>query len=262
MGCRILIIDNDPDLSAQNVFLDVAKDTSVHMSYLSERRVGVGHARNAALESLAEHESILFFDDDQVPGGNWLHAFVEALADWPDAVLTGPVRPQLPALSPAWAEGAWAWGTREGDHGQLVRMAGFGNLLIPQTVLSAYQPRVPESFVLGPGEDTVVTLGLSRAGVHIRHVAGADAVEPIPPARLEKKWILARGEAEARAWAKTTKYLGLSRIRLWLSAGKAILGAVGNCAIGIIGRDEKRLLQGQRLFSRVLGYIKYTISGL
>lgn len=257
--CRILVVDNDPDKSALPIFEAALEGSAAGLSYLSEPRTGVGNARNAALGFIGADESILFFDDDQTPNIRWLSVFLQARENWPDTVLTGAVRPLLPKNAPLWTEGAWAWGAREGVHGEILRMAGFGNLLIPQSVLSRYQPRIPESFTSGSGEDTVVTLDLHSRGVPIRFVEGADAVEPVPFDRLTKRWVFDRCQTEALAWAKTTDFLDMPKGRLWLSAAKAAFLSVTNIVFGVICRSEKRIVRGQSLFARVVGYAKYAI---
>ena len=69
---------------------------------IEEQRLGLSHARNAAVTA-ARGRYIAWIDDDVLVGPGWLEAYADAIADRPQAAFFGgPIRPWFENEPPAW----------------------------------------------------------------------------------------------------------------------------------------------------------------
>lgn len=69
---EVIIVDNCPDASARTTVLGLADSTLI---YVHEPQSGVVHARNRAVRT-ARGTYVIFLDDDEVPGAEWLDAWL------------------------------------------------------------------------------------------------------------------------------------------------------------------------------------------
>ncbi|SDT01801.1 Glycosyltransferase, GT2 family [Nocardioides scoriae] len=248
----LLVVDNDPSCSARPVA------ESVGAAYVVEPRRGVGNARNRALGFARELGgpvvALVFFDDDQAPAPGWYQAFLRAHARWPEAILSGPVQPDLGFDVPDWAAGGWPWRRPDHPDGARVPMSGDGNVLLPAAVLARPECRYAATFAQGMGQDTELFTRLRRAGADIRHVAGAAAQEDVTPDRRELGWVLDRARRAADAWASVTREehpWGRARValavgaRAWGSVRRARRGDAEARARQQVVRAELRTLVGR-----------------
>lgn len=198
----VVVVDNDPELSARQVTLAAAAgDLEVH--YLTEPSPGVALVRTRLLaEAVKLRRNLFFLDDDQVPSLNWFTSMVDAQARRPEAILAGPVNYVLPADAPSWTRSGH-FRRPEHDNDTLLDATGFGNCVLPLSALSAPGlGRVDADFAQSGGEDTEYMWRARRAGVEIRWVAGATVEEVVPTERVTKAALRAKyvrnGETLAR----------------------------------------------------------------
>lgn len=88
---EILVVNNDPEASnvEEKLAAEFADDERVR--YLHEPRIGVSHARNAAIGN-ANGSIVVFADDDVVVDRNWVSAIVDVFVRRPEtACVTGPI---------------------------------------------------------------------------------------------------------------------------------------------------------------------------
>jgi hypothetical protein len=258
---RLLIVDNDSEGSAKPTvdFLQSAFD-GVEMAYVVEARGGVGYARNRAFSERRAGEWLIFFDDDQLPGAEWLGSFWAVLKEGRQGMWSGPVTPVFDTDTPGWGGEGWPWGSERGllADGSDQMSAGFGNILMSPACLDHPACRVTEEFLEGPGEDTLVTLALRRVGFVITFVSAPRATEKVEKSRLTKEWVLARSYAGGRAWAKAMSTRGVGGMaRVVLSALKAaVTGSF--CALSASGPSddsEELRMRGRTDFARARGLL-------
>src|SRR6478735_3338176 len=73
-GLHVLVVDNDPDRSAEAVFCAFAKKAGLPATYLVEAERGIPHARNRCLAEASRlmADILVFIDDDETPSRQWL----------------------------------------------------------------------------------------------------------------------------------------------------------------------------------------------
>lgn len=230
----VVIVDNDPDSSAQSVALEV---WHMRVHYLQEPSPGVAQVRTRAMEFSAEMAAgLIFLDDDQTPDPGWYEAFLKAHALDPKAVLAGPVYYNLPAGSPEWARGGYFQRPEHADRA-LIPSTGFGNCLIPPHVLALPgMRRVDDLFAQSGGEDTEYMWRASRAGVEIRWCSDASTQENVPIERVTPAAVRARlvrnGETMARLRMRESS-------RIVIAAG-----GVARILVGLAGLTYTSLTPG------------------
>ena len=258
---RIMVVDNDANSSALEVVETVARaHPQLRIEYLNEPRRGIGHARNMAFSAVREGEWLIFFDDDQIPNGRWLNAFMQEREN-PDAqVIFGPVTPEFGTALPHWGSGGWAWGASRSEltDRHLYRTTGFGNVMFASVVLGSESCRVPLPFHTGPGEDTAVSLALATEGFKIMYCAGASAVELIGPERMTVAWVVDRSRASGAVWRRLALAGSVPRWRVNGYAIKAILQGAYMAILSFVRIGERGLylVQARRRFAFAKGALK------
>lgn len=254
---RLLVIDNDDQMTARPIVSELRqKNPDAAIEYISMPKPGVGNARNAAFTRARPHESLIFFDDDQQPCENWLSALLAGHEKFSEDILVGPVVPVLPDDSPSWAKGAWAWGQREMPDGTIRQLAGFGNILFPPNAIASGLCRVPDDFLRGMGEDTLITGSLTNAGFVIRQVAEARAHEPVAADRLSVDWIRKRAQVSGETWVRVVRYNNASPIRLAFSMLKLLVSFMIFRMRAIVSSDPTSGVRAAVALSRLQGYVR------
>ena len=140
-GCpfEILVVDNGSVDSTATVVAEVARRSSVPVTYLTEEKPGKSHALNTAIGH-ARGELLAFTDDDVLPSPGWLAAFAQAFSETDADYAAGRILPLWEAPPPRWltpslygvlavSDGGTRRLTLNGNHDQV--MCG---ILIPQSV--------------------------------------------------------------------------------------------------------------------------------
>lgn len=181
----VLIVDNDPGRSAEQVVNNFNPDSNLSIVYTHATPQGISTARNVALDFAGERAlPVLFIDDDELPEPQWLLAMLSTCERFPSAIIAGPVRPEFAGELPNWAPNGSFWRRREYADGQSVRLpVGAGNTLFP-TKVTVGALRFDHDFDLVGAEDTHFTLKWLQAKEQIVWSAEAVAVEHIPVERL------------------------------------------------------------------------------
>ena len=99
---EIVVVDNGSTDGTPSV-VSSADGCGVRLRYVYEPRLGLSHARNAAIAA-AEGDLVAFLDDDAVPAAAWLETVVETFsrADVRIGCLQGHVEPVWAAPRPKW----------------------------------------------------------------------------------------------------------------------------------------------------------------
>ena len=227
---RILVVDNEAG-SVLNAELGRFVDEGVKIDYLPEPVKGIGHARNRAFSDCKPSEWLIFFDDDQRPEPSWLTSYVKVLGTSQEGLWVGPVTPRFIQEVPSWGGSGWPWGAERAHYadGANRTSAGFGNILFSPDVLASSLCRVADDFLVRPGEDTSVSVGLVRSGFKITFLASAAATEVVVTGRMTRSWVLSRANTDGETWGLIRRTHGLAGLLgLTISAAKATLLGVAH----------------------------------
>lgn len=188
----VLVVEND-EIARSREVVDGFADT-LAIRHVLEPRPGIPAARNRAVEeALAEDPDwIAFVDDDEFVDPDWLRAYERAMADYPDAVLTGPRRRVYPADTPFWLPpelGVYGYPDRA-----RIETTYTANTFAPAAVFRSdgHGLRFDEAFQFTGGSDSDLFGRYTAAGGTIVWVADAIVSEDVPAARLSFGWNFTR----------------------------------------------------------------------
>ena len=194
-------------------------DARLPIRQVSEEIPGLSHARNRAITAVTG-DYIVWTDDDVKVDRNWLIAYADAFACWPDAaVFGGKILPVLEEPVPSWFR------DNLDTLGGLLAFRDFGNAPLPLSIADEripfganYAVRTAEqraffynpALGVGPGqsrlgEETTVLLSILKAGNSGRWVPGSVVYHQIPLSRLTLDYV----SSYYRAVGETDAYLGL-----------------------------------------------------
>jgi len=195
VGADVLVIDNDPAGSAREI-------AAAHpVRYVHEPRPGIAAARNRALAEAGRAAALVFIDDDELPGDEWLARLVAAWRRWSCAAVSGPVRAEFGPPPPAWVRASGAFDRRRRASGTVVDGAPTNNLLLDLRTVRDLDLRFDERFGLTGGEDTMFSHTLRQRGGEIRWCDDAEVIEPVAADRATRGWVLRRGYRAGTTWA-------------------------------------------------------------
>ncbi|AXS80110.1 glycosyltransferase family 2 protein [Dechloromonas sp. HYN0024] len=231
---EIIVVDNDASGSARQIVEQVAQRfPELAIRYEIETNQGISYARNRTV-SLATGQFLAFIDDDEWAVDNWLTDLMACIkASGADAVL-GPVIPQYPADSHAWAiksrffeRPRFATGTMIGCD-----TCRTGNALVRADRLNARQPHpFDERLALSGGEDHDFFKWCASEGGRFVWCDTAEVNEAVPLHRQDLRFILERCfRTSTRYWRD--EYAVRSQ---WWALYKAIAGLIGGPSLILLG---------------------------
>jgi succinoglycan biosynthesis protein ExoM len=240
---ELVVVDNDPERSAEQLIAEVALSASLPVRYVSERRAGISHARNAGVAA-AQGRYVVFLDDDEVAGSGWLSSLLGTARDYEADIVVGPVRPFYPrgVVVPRYAQKIYDRDARV-PTGSVVRSSGIGNaLLLRDRCLAAALPFDPKLGLSG-GEDALFFGRLRDQGRKCVWCAEAAVTETIPADRLEPAYLLRRAFRGGQTTAYVPSALDHPRWQLvlrWMAVGAAQVCLYGpwGVVLRLCGRDE------------------------
>lgn len=179
---QILIVDNDPALSARSV-VDLERHRYVHVP-----EPGVSNARNAALDA-AQGELLVFIDDDELPLSDWPAEVIKPILATEADLVSGPVISSLPDEAPAWLLPFFQRDEAPAGPATWLRS---GNLALRLAAVRAAGIRFDPSFNETGGEDVAFSHGLRAKGLRLRWSSKGGVVERVPSDRCSPGWIVDR----------------------------------------------------------------------
>ncbi len=148
--------------------------------------------RNAILRAAKLHDVLIFVDDDQVTFPGWLGEFLKMRDRYPEALVSGEVRYQLPIGADGYVR-AWYLRKLSTRNEQPLKSTGTGNLLIPMSVLGKLgNAEFDIRFGTMGGEDTDFVYRLTMAGVEIIYAKHAYVHETVPATRATRRAVRQR----------------------------------------------------------------------
>ncbi|WP_405218074.1 glycosyltransferase family 2 protein [Agrococcus sp. Ld7] len=193
---RLLLVDNDPDRSAEQAA------AALGVTYLPEPLPGISAARQAALDAARADELVVMIDDDLVPEPGWLGGLIEAWRGHTPTVVMGYVRYVWPEGTDPWiAAGGFMRRTRF-PTGTALSALATGNVLIDVAQARALGITFDLSLGLSGGDDLEFGRALLAAGGTIVASAESVARDEIVPERTSlafvRKRAICQGQIRAR----------------------------------------------------------------
>jgi succinoglycan biosynthesis protein ExoM len=266
---EVIVIDNDPSLSASGVCRSAEFPTPVR--HVGESRRGIVHVRNRAISEASGSEFLAFLDDDEVPCEMWLDELLATQARFRADVVAGPTRPVYEQGLPEWVKRGNFFERPQHDTGTSLEFCASGNVLVRTEVF----PRVgkfDDNFQLTGGEDTQFFLRVRRAGYMIVWSNEAVVWEAVPRDRATLDWILRRGYQCGNSWSLAEMSIETSlkyrALRLFKGSAHVIAGLAGTVSGLFLGRiafarNLRRAFLGAGMLAGLAGkkYLAYQSAG-
>jgi succinoglycan biosynthesis protein ExoM len=243
---EIVVIDNDPDGSAQPIVRAIAAQSPAPIRYVHEQRPGISHARNTGV-ARAAGRYLAFLDDDEEADPDWLAHFFATLQKFAADAVVGPVLPRFPAEAgeiDAYRRRVYTRDARVPTGTPLLRW-NIGNSIFDKArCFVGAEPFLPRLGRTG-GEDTVFLRQLTRRGGKMVWCGEAVAWETVPPDRLEADYLLRRAFRGAQTTTfvcTTVKPRELGRALRLMAAGSVQLALYGPAALLLKAVKHERWL--------------------
>ena len=255
----VVVVDNDPDGSAENLVTRLAVSFPHPLSYFAETRKGLANARNAALTYARQQkiERLAFIDDDEMASEGWLQSLLDTMDETRATLVAGPTYPLFQAPPTNWTP-IPAYAYIPHFKGLVAVDASSANILIDlEKVAFGFDPVFNES----GGEDTEFVARILKSGGDIGWAPGAIVWDAIPVERMQAKWLLRRwfrtGVTEAKIEALRSSIVGgrvrnLSRglVRVGFGSLRVIVGAASAISSG-----PAKLVASGYTICRGVGYL-------
>jgi len=230
---RVLVVDNDPEGSAEAVCAAARTNLRVPIDYRLEPRRGIPFARNAAVRHVgASADFLAFVDDDEVPDPTWMDELLFTQVRHQADVVSGPIVPHYEDPPPAWIVRGGFFQRERQPSGSSLTVARTGNVLIRTSLFQAMDTLFDERLALTGGSDTHFFLRVWRAGFKMVWADEALITEWVSGARLTPAYVLRRGFRTGNTRglyerdfgrARGQRGVGVLRATWWIAKGSFLL---------------------------------------
>jgi glycosyltransferase involved in cell wall biosynthesis len=255
---NILIVDNDGTGENKKVIDKAKADSPFPIKMVTEKNKGLSFARQKAIKETKKEDALIFIDDDEVAGPDWLDSFLKTWTLLGVHVLAGPVTAIMPAKSPAWATSLIYSHDRTGETGYLTHHAYTNNSLVSREAIDAVDPAFPPEFNTTGCEDTYFYMRLAQLGYPSVFCKEARVFEFVPESRVKLSWLLQRSYRIGSCQTMINKQLfGIPRATILLLGHSSInlLRCIKQVALGCLFCQTNRIATGFRHFSATAGMI-------
>lgn len=256
---QVLVVDNDPDRSGEPV---CAASGVTGLRYVHEPVAGIAAARNRALAEAARDDVLVFIDDDERPGPDWLPRMLSTYEETGRVGVVGPVVSSFTAPLSPWVAAGRFFDRRRLATGSPVDVAATNNLLLDLHRVRACGVRFDEAFGLSGGSDTLFVRELVRAAGPLVWCDEAPVTDVVPAARCTRAWVTRRAFRTGNSWSRTAVVLErgpgsrLRRRTTLTAAGTARLAAgLLRLLAGTVLPDLGRRARGTRTLLRGAGMV-------
>jgi hypothetical protein len=223
---RIVVVDNDPDRSAEAV----ARSSDVE--YLSEARPGIAAVRQAALDAASTEELVVMIDDDVVPEPGWLAGLTEVWESARATAVVGFVQYVWPDGTDPWiAAGGFLRRNRPAS-GTLLSSLSTGSVLFDAAEMRRLGVEFDRSLGLAGGEDMLIGRDILAGGGTIVAASESVARDEIPASRATKDFVRRRTISQGQARTAMNVRSGGTVRRL---AGRVLALAGGSVRFVVFG---------------------------
>lgn len=256
---QVLIVDNDPDAGARAQ----VESFGGGVRYEHAAEAGIASARNVALDAAAEHDLLVFIDDDERPVPDWLDLMLAEWARTEAAAVVGPVISEFATQPEAWVEAGRFFDRRRLATGTTITVAATNNLLLDLRVVRRLGLRFDLRFGLTGGSDTLFTRQLHDGGGRLVWCDEAVVTDVVPAKRLTRQWVLQRAFRSGNSWATTSAALApatlpsqvATRAKVAASGVPRVLGGAARLGAGTVLRRLDLRAKGLRTVARGAGMI-------
>jgi len=219
-GFDLEIVVADDSLNGAALALLATLDDQSRLHLIASAAKNISMARNACLtHSMGEY--IVFIDDDEVPGYEWLQNLVQVAENNGADAVQGSVVGSYPDEAPGWASKLRPFDKAYGQTGDRIQVGSTCNLLFRRSSLSKRSLQFSSVFGQSGGEDTDFCYRLTASGGSIVCSPEAVVFENVPLERLTFKHLIRRYARGGHTYASVV----LAR-QSWLRRGVEVCKAL------------------------------------
>ena len=264
---QVLVVDNDPEASAQDAVAEVrrrdAERSERRLRYVVEPTVGIAAARNRALAEAEGARLLVFIDDDERPVPGWLTALVRCHAEHDATAVAGAVVPDVGRIEDPWIRDGGFFVRQRHRTGDLQPAASTANLLIDlQRVEALGGISFDPGLGLTGGSDTLYTREIVARGGRIVWCDDAVVTDHIRSARLSRSWVLQRHFRAGNGWSRIEVRLAKGPVRrlavrlrmTGVGSARVVVGGL-RATYGRLRGSYRHRARGSRTVARGVGMV-------
>lgn len=254
---EVLVIEGDPDRSAESVVAEVASTTEMPMRYVVHQPTGLARARARALAETPPGGILAFADDDEEVDTDWPAGLIRTMRETGAHLVAGHVVRRVPAGAPAGPAAALLRRTTH-PHGAKMIAAPTANLAIDVDAVRGVGVDFDPAYDHSGGEDSAFTSSAVRAGLTIRWSEVGVLSEHVPAERLTESWMRTRARHGAATWLQVqagARHPLVHRAIVVASAIGWALRGVARRFLGAVTGREVMAFDGKLDLARVRGAV-------
>lgn len=264
---KIIIVDNDPAMTARSVVEEFAATTRWPVQYVGEPTPGIAAARNRVVREAIGATYLAIVDDDEAIQSDWPAGLIRIAEQEGSDMVGGPVHPDLSAApSDEWMTQPDMFGRSGQADGAAVEHVSTANCLVRLDLTERIGPTLFDLRLgLSGGSDWHLSQRIREEGGSLHYSSSAATREFFPADRIALGWLSRRWR---RAGSTSIVLLRLSHeglpatkvmsLVLQRVALKLLVGAAMITTAPVRPPARQRRWQGVRQIMLALG----TIEGL
>lgn len=258
----MIVVDNDEKQSARPITAEFGTNPAFTMKYVSEPRLGIPVARNAALDAIpADADFFCFLDDDEFPSDVWLEELLRAQHKTQADCIHAVVEPVFEDPSREWIIKSGVFdGPRRPDLAPIGEAAS-NNVMVRVSFLRQAGLRFDERMLVTGGSDYLFFRQGVERGMRTFWSAKAVVHEDIPPNRTTGKWLFQRNFRYGNTFAVAERILGGQKLlakRVAIGGARVGLGVAMLPALPVSPywgmRSLVHIVRGAGMVAGVLGH--------
>jgi glycosyltransferase involved in cell wall biosynthesis len=256
---EILVVDNDPSGSAQEIALRLAGQD---LRYVNETTPGIAGARRRALAETTGSELVLFLDDDVVPSPGWLPPLLRLWRQTGATAVLGHVEYAFDPRADPWVVQGGFFRRATHPTGTVLPTAATGNLLLDRREVARLGVDFDPGLGLSGGEDTLFSFQIVDAGGTIVYCGESVVVGTLPLERTDRDAARTRARAHGGisvrvrlARSDSRRARAVVRVKGVLGGAARMVAGAAQTAVGAATSSVRRQARGSRLRARGLGMV-------
>lgn len=256
---RILVVDNDPDRSAEPIA------RAAGTGYLSQPLPDLGETRQAALDAAEPGELVAMIDDDVFPDEEWLDELVDTWRRYRPTVVMGYVQYVWPEEADPWVVAGGFMRRTHRATGTRLETIATGNVLVDVDQVRALGVSFAAGLGLFGGEDSQFGFSVVQAGGSLVACDESIVRDNIPAYRVTRSFARRRATSHGEL-SSILALRGTTGIARRKVQAQMIFGAIARLAlfwpqhlIGRVTRDVSKAAVGQRKVWYAWGQLRATL---